>query len=173
MTRERIEELFKSGAITFQEAIDLGGTIEDTVEPIHKAVVTKKEVFDDFIDHLLDPETVEEDGKMVTYDFMDIEEIEDSLARRRVEWQGKAVTTDMIHDEIKSLVRECVTDLIKKVESGEYSIDDNNLYSRVSGTCFIVESYFSEDCKKIEVKVYFSPDSGYGILDYQKYCMAK
>lgn len=181
MTQERIEELYKSGAITFQEAIELsGGCTENNVEaPVinfkgteskvkeEEKAPTKKEMFDDFIENkLFEPYEDIEDGERVFYDFMPIDEILDHLERNNIMWRGEKPTIEEIENEIKSLTKHALSRCIGYANEG-YEPEDCHCW--VEGTCFRVDAYFEGNDKNISIDVRFVPNQGFRTFDYEKY----
>lgn len=181
MTQERIEELYKSGAITFQEALELSGKrvennveapainfngIEPKVKEEEKAP-TKKEMFDDFIENkLLEPYDEVENGEVVFYDFMPIDEILDHLERNNIMWRGEKPTVEKIENEIKSLTKSALSRCIGYANEG-YKVEDCHCWTE--GTCFRVDAYFEGNDKNISVDVRFVPHQGFQAFDYEKY----
>jgi len=181
MTQERIEELYKSGVITFQEALELsGGGAENNVEAPainfkgteskvkeEEKTPTKKEMFDDFIENkLLEPYDEVEDGEHVFYDFMPIDEILDHLERNNIMWRGEKPTIEKIENEIKSLTKSALSRCIGYANEG-YKPED--CYCWTEGTCFRVDAYFEGNDKNISVDVRFVPHQGFQTFDYEKY----
>ena len=181
MTQERIEELYKSGVITFQEALELsGGGAENNVEAPainfkrteskvmeEEKVPTKKEMVDNFINNeLLAPYFEVEDGKNVMYDFMPIGEILDHLERNNIMWRGEKPTIEKIENEIRSLTRDALCRCIGYANEG-YSKEDCHCW--IEGTCFRADAYFEGNDKKISIDVRFVPHQGFQTFDYEKY----
>ena len=181
MTQERIEELYKSGVITFQEALELNGRVpENNVEaPLidfkgteseikeEEKAPTKKEMFDDFIENkLLEPYEEIENGESVFYDFMPINEILDHLERNNIMWRGEKPTIEKIENEIKSLTRNALSRCIGYANEG-YKAEDCHCWTE--GTCFRVDAYFEGNDKNISVDVRFVPHQGFQTFDYEKY----
>ena len=181
MTQERIEELYKSGAITFQEALELsGGGAENNVEAPainfrgtesevkeEEKAPTKKEMFDDFIENkLLEPYEEVEDGERVFYDFMPIDEILDHLERNNIMWRGEKPTIEKIENEIKSLTKNALSRCIGYANEG-YKAEDCHCWTE--GTCFRADAYFEGNTKNISVDVSFVPHQGFQTFDYEKY----
>jgi hypothetical protein len=181
MTQERIEELYKSGAITFQEALELsGGGAENNVEAPainfegteskvkeEEKAPTKKEMFADFIENkLLEPYEEVENGERVFYDFMPIDEILDHLERNNIMWHGEKPTVEKIENEIKSLTKNALSRCIGYANEG-YKAEDCHCWTE--GTCFRVDAYFEGNDKNISVDVRFVPHQGFQTFDYEKY----
>ena len=178
MTADRIEELYKSGAITFQEAIELGNkgpvaneleTTDEKEEDLpasEKEPLTKEKVVNMFIENILEPETVYENGEYVTYDFIPLDEVLDYLKRNNILWRGEKPTIEMIKDEIKSLTKDALSICISQADEGSPKEDCS---SWVEGTCFRADAYFDGDSKDISVDVRFVPHQGFQLFDYEKY----
>ena len=176
MTSERIEELYKSGAITFQEAMELSGkeSILETQcpeinhtekqEPVKQ--LTKEDMVNGFIEHLLEPVTIYEDGEYVTYDLLPLDEVLDHLERNQIMWRGEKPTIEKIEKEIKSLTNDAITRCLGYADEG-YKKEECHCW--VEGTCFRVDAYFDGDDKNISVDVMFVPEHGFTSFDYEKY----
>lgn len=174
MTKERIEELYKSGVITFQEALELGSqgvegtglTLTTKKEPVKEEQPTKKEMVDNFIDNILEPETVYEEGEYVTYDFLPIDEILDHLERNKILWRGEKPTVEMVEKEIKELTKSALTRCITYADEGHPKED---CACWVEDTCFRADAYFEGGDKNISIDVRFIPEQGFQMFDYEKY----
>ena len=184
MTAERIEELYKSGAITFQEALELSGKKseqESNFSGVHETTFsnemhdgfivqkqkTKKEMFDDFIENrLLEPYEGVEDGENVFYDIMPVDEILDYLERNNIMWRGEKPTVEKIENEIKSLTKNALSRCIGYANEG-YKAEECHCWTE--GTCFRVDAYFEGNNKNISVDIRFVPHQGFQTFDYEKY----
>lgn len=181
MTTERIEELYKSGVISFQEALELNrigpeangtflannnqiGELEPKKECVYQ---TKKEMFDDFIENkLLEPYDEVENGEHVFYDFMPIDEILDHLEHNNIMWCGEKPTIEKIENEIKSLTKNALSRCIGYANEG-YKAEDCHCWTE--GTYFRVDAYFEGNDKNISVDVRFVPHQGFQTFDYEEY----
>lgn len=166
MTKERIEELYKSGAITFDEAIELSkGEIttpilsKELMEPLKR---NREEYMDYFLDHIFDD--INKDGEIIR--FIDFEKIVEYMNHEDLKWRGKAVTTEMLKEEIRNQVKNVIDKLFKQIYKEGESYDSAIAY--VDSGCIETFGRFNKD-QDIEFDVKFIPVTGYTSFNTREY----
>ena len=164
MTREQIENLYKSGTITFQEALDLNSGLQVPRLDTDILSTTKEEMVDDFIDTLFNTETAFGGGKIDSFDVVYY------LNSNNILLHGEKPTSELVEEEIKTFVFEALTNCLSSVAGGAKKEDCHWI---IESDWLMVEVWFDADGKTIEVATRFVPQSGYKKFNYDKYKVLK